>query len=233
MNRISTIIATLAALSVILVIACTEAKVPTTGSKISKSFSLLAQLFSAEQPDLEAQAMSADEFAKTPEALAFANEKAKNGKKHERAASAAVLGGIDDPIAVEQLGLMVDDPSTLVRNHVYVALKRHNTPEARTGLARAVTINGLEDSLSEVICEMIILGTEGASEFEFDTETIKELIASAREREFETEQFDKEEFAEKMRLFGEMMKEKFGHGDDDEIEIKVKAGKGGAEVSIS
>lgn len=247
MKRISTIIATVAALSIILVIACTEAKVPTTGSEISASFSALAQLFSAEQPDLEAQASTADKFARTPEALAIANNKAINGEEHERAAAAAVLARIDNPKAVEQLCLMIEDDSKLARENVYIALQRQNTPAARIGLTRAMELNGLEDGLTEVICEvmdaemwaatseMIILSTDGASEieFDFDFESIKDLIASAKEHDFETAHFDEAAFAEKMKQFGEMMKEKFGHGEDDDITIKVKAGEGDAEVSIS
>lgn len=247
MNRLPTILATMAALSIILVIACTEAKVPTTGSEVSKSFSALAQLFSADQPDLEAQASTADDFvAKNPEALAFARERAKNGEESERAAAATVLARINNPAAVEELCDMIEDDSKLARGQVYAALQRQNTPEARKGLTRAFEIYGVEDGLAEVICEVMdeemwavmsgsfIPDIEGLEHFEgqeqlqhfklnFDAEAVKLMIMQAKGHEAEIE-FDQEEFALHMKELGRALKEKFGDREEM-IEIKVKVDK--------
>lgn len=247
MNRIPLVIATLSALSIIAVVSCTEAKVPTTGSEISQSFSALAKLFSTNEPGLTAQASTseeidsaADEIARDPEALAFAKSKAQMGQDYERAAAAAVLARIDDPKAVAELCNMVEDNSKEIRDHVYVALQRHNTPEARAGLTKALHIYGLEAGLTEVICdvmdpkmwaetsEVIIMSTEGAMEFNIDLQSIQLLIESAKEHEFETGHFDKEEFAKKMEEFGRKMKEKFGK---EGMTIEVEVDEGDSTIS--
>ena len=216
-KRLPLVLAAFSALTIIAAVSCTEAKVPTTSSEVSLSFAALSELFSSDQPDIEARASTADDLLKDPEALAYLKQMSKDGADNERAASAFALGRSDDPIAVTELCDMVEDSNKRIRDHVYIALQRHNTAEAREGLTKAVMLHGPEDGLTEVICDVMdakmwaatsefIMASIGdldvaELEFGFDADSFKVLIESARQHEFETSEFDEEELLGSLREF--------------------------------
>ena len=231
MKAIRTILALAAATAVVGAAGCYSGGGERTSSltDIERSFATLVELFKAPDPDMKAYAASTESLAQSPEALSYIEEKAKSKDEYERAVCADVLGAIQDKKAVMTLASMIKDDSSKTRDRVYVALKQHNTDEARAALADAMRMHGPDSGFLNVVCEVmdeelwaatfetVIERTEAGADIALDPEVVSALIAAGKEYEFDAAGFDTEEFEVRMAEFAKKMEERFG---DEETEVE-------------